>query len=321
MTLRPTLALITTGGTIAGEGGSATATTGYYIGRDGADRLLRGVPEVADLARLRIMRPFSLDSRDLTPRHWFRLARLVRAQLDDPEVAGVVITHGTDTLEETAFFLHLTLTSDKPVVMTAAMRPASALSADGPMNLYQAVAVAVTPAARGLGVLVVAADRIYGARSVTKRHTQAPDAIDAIERAPLGWANPPRLAFSPADASHGALPFCRITPKLPRVEILFVAAGSDPRLVGASDADALILALPGNGSLPKAWQAEVRRAVRRGVHVVRASRTGAGPVSADAMDARLGCIPAGWLTPVKARVVMLLALTLGDAAAFRRLSA
>jgi L-asparaginase len=324
----PRIAVIATGGTIAGVSAAESDTTGYQAGALPITQLLAGVPQLGALADVVAEQPFSEDSKDLTPEHWLILARRVQARLDEPAIDAVVITHGTDTLEETAFFLHLVLTSDKPVVMTAAMRPATALSADGPMNLYQALSVAATPAARGRGVLVVVADRIWSARDVAKRHTQAIDALGDTDSGPLGWAHPPRFSSGPDDRLAGRVPLATLPMdggvSLPHVEILFIAAGSAPELIAAACAQGargLVLALPGNGSVPQRLAPALEACRRQGVSVVRASRTGAGPVApaSDALAGPLLC--AGQLSPAKARIALMLALARGRLELFEEIAA
>jgi L-asparaginase len=179
------------------------------------------------------------------------LARRVQARLDESAIDAVVITHGTDTLEETAFFLHLVLTSDKPVVMTAAMRPATALSADGPMNLYQALSVAATPAARGRGVLVVVADRIWSARDVAKRHTQAIDALGDTDSGPLGWAHPLRFSSGRGKPPAGYLATLQMDGKASLASRFCSSRRAPPDLIAAACAFAAdVIALPGSGGVP-----------------------------------------------------------------------
>jgi L-asparaginase len=324
----PRIAVIATGGTIAGVSTAESDTTGYQAGALPITQLLAGVPQLGTLADVVAEQPFSEDSKDLTPEHWLILARRVQARFDEPTIDAVVITHGTDTLEETAFFLHLVLTSDKPVVMTAAMRPATALSADGPMNLYQALLVAATPAARGRGVLVVVADRIWSARDVAKRHTQAMDALGDTDSGPLGWAHPPRFSSGPDSRLAGRVPLATLQmdgeASLPHVEILFIAAGSSPELVTAAcalGASGLVLALPGNGSVPQRLAPALEACRRQGVTVVRASRTGAGAVAplSDALAGPLLC--AGQLSPAKARIALMLALARGRLELFEEIAA
>ena len=295
---KPRIHLITTGGTIAGTSASATDTTDYRAGSLTAEQLLASVPALTDIAEIDVENLYSIDSKDMTPEHWLGLARATQTALERDDVDGVVITHGTDTLEESAFFLDLVLQSEKPVVFTCAMRPATALSPDGPMNLFGAVSVAAHPEAAGLGVLVVANDRIHAAREVTKAHTQAVDAFISADTGPIGWARPPAITRRPVCAADQAVGLDSFD-VLARVDILTVAAGSSPDLLQACvDAGALgvVLALPGNASLPQAWRPHVETARAAGCIVRCVSRTGAGPLSdspttpASAIKARVALI-------------------------------
>ena len=304
----PRILLIATGGTIAGSASDATATTGYFAGSLSATALLEAVPELFTRAHFSLSQPFSLDSRDMGPGHWLQLAREVGLACANPAIDGVVITHGTDTLEETAFFLDRVLAPGKPVVMTCAMRPATAHSADGPLNLLQAVAVAGSAEAAGLGVLVVVNERIHAANGLAKRHTQAVEAFDR-SGAVLGWANPLRFDLWPRAITRRPEMLDTLG-NLPRVDVLWVGAGSDPNLLAAAvahGARALVLALPGNGSIPAAWLSGVGMALAKGIPVVRASRVGEGCVTPDALD-QPSLIPAGTLSPQQARVALMLAL-------------
>lgn len=322
MSRKPVIALVATGGTIAGRADSATDTTAYTAGALSAADLLAAVPGLGEIAGLRAETLFSIDSKDMDPAHWLTLARRVQALVDMPEVDGVVVTHGTDTLEETAFFLHLTVATDKPVVFTAAMRPATALSADGPMNLYGAVQVAGAATFRGLGTLVVMNDRVYGARYVAKQHTRAVDAFGAVDGEPLGWANPPTLTRRPARADHGDVALAAIGEHWPpAVEILYIAAGASPALLAACRQlgfDGAVLALPGNGSVPERWAAEIDAALAAGFPLVRASRVPGGMVSGNGGFQGLPC--ADGLSPLKARVALMASIALADPALFVRIA-
>lgn len=323
MSRKPVIALVATGGTIAGRSDSAADTTAYTAGALGADELVAAVPGLADIAELHAETLFRIDSKDMTPTHWLALAQRVQVLADEPGIDGIVVTHGTDTLEESAFFLHLTLTTDKPVVFTAAMRPATALSADGPMNLYAAVRVAGAPTFRGLGTLVVMNDRVYSARHVAKQHTRAVDAFGASDGEPLGWASPPTLARRPAHPEHGEVPLATLATAAwaPAVDILYIGAGCSPALLAASrhsGAAGAVLALPGNGSVPEAWRGEIETALAAGFLLVRASRVPAGAVSPH--DGLPGLLCADGLSPIKARVALMLALAQGDPAVFVRIA-
>ena len=320
----PTLALIATGGTIAGAAASATDTTGYTAGALGADALLAAVPQLTAVARIRAEQPFSLDSKDMAPTHWLALGRRAQALLDDPAIDGIVITHGTDTLEETAAFLALTLASAKPVVLTAAMRPATALSADGPMNLYSAACVAAHPDSAGRGTLVSFGDAIHPALGVRKRETHRLDAFGGASAGAIGRTDPLRYFAPPPVRTRPPIPLHPGLDELPRVDVLYIGAGTPPGLIDLMIADGargLILALPGNGSVPAAWDAPIADAVARGIPVIRASRVGIGPVGRKALDERLGTHPAGELPASQARVALMLALACGDVTALDRLLA
>lgn len=316
----PHLILIATGGTIAGAAASSATTTGYRAGALDVSELLAALPPLAELASIECERLFALDSKDMGPPHWLALARAVEAARSRPDCDGVVITHGTDTLEESAFFLDLVLAPGKPVVLTAAMRPATALSADGPMNLLQACTVASDPAARGRGVLVVAADRIHAARWLAKADTHSLLALDAPGRCALGHALPVRFELPPFPATAPALPLQALDGRddLPAVEVFYVGAGSAPALLAQAPALGLagaVLAFPGNGSVPDAWLAAIRAAHAAGLALVRASRVARGGVSPlpaeHPLADTLRC--AGPLDAAKARVALMLALTAGGA--------
>ena len=318
----PTLALIATGGTIAGAAASATDTTGYTAGTLGADALLAAVPQLGEIGAIRAEQPFNLDSKDMGPAHWLQLGRRAQALLDAPDIDGLIITHGTDTLEETAAYLHLTLATRKAVVLTAAMRPATALSADGPMNLYNATCVAAHPDSAGRGVLVSIGDAIFSAWGVRKRYTHRLDAFAGGPGGAIGQHAPIRF-FAPAQSSTAsAIAIPAGLTELPRVDILHVAAGSPPDLLDAvlaAGACGIVLALPGNGSLPASWENAVMQTAAKGVPIVRASRAGAGPVGPKARDAIWGTCPAGDLPPSQARVALMLALACGDVTTLARL--
>src|SRR5262245_59541092 len=165
---RPNLPLVwvlATGGTISGRGATSTSLTDYRAGSVLGEELIKGVPEIAQIARVKVEQIANVSSTDITIANWLTMAkRIDEIYRTDPTVAGVVVTHGTNTLEETAYFLNLTVRHDRPVVVVGSMRPGSAISADGPLNLLNAVRVAVTPDAKGKGVLVVLNDEINGAR-------------------------------------------------------------------------------------------------------------------------------------------------------------
>ena len=308
----PRLLLVGTGGTIAGRAADATDTSRYQAGALDASALLEALPEAAAIAEIETAALFALDSKDITPEHWLMLAARLRERLADPTLDGIVITHGTDTLEETAFFLDLTLPRVKPVVLTAAMRPATARSADGPMNLLQALATAGRPELAAAGVLVAASDRIWAASAISKRHTHAPDALGAWEDGPLGHALGLDIRVSRFAATEpsfaGALP-----DRLPRVDVLTGYAGAPSDAIDQSPAAALVLALAGHGSVPEAWLPALARARDRGVLIIRASRVPSGGVMRNANfdDDAHGTLAAGPHSAWQARIIAMLALASG----------
>lgn len=307
--------MLTTGGTISSSAGRRSATTGYALADGGPAALLRAVPELADAAEIEAEAFCAVASPDMTPSLMLRLAQRLSTVLARPDVDGAVITHGTDTLEETAWLLHLALRTDKPVVLTGAMRPASALGADGPMNLLAAVRVAADPVARGRGVLVVANDRIHGARLVRKAHATAPDAFRGGEVGLLAAGKPVftarmdgrHTAWSQFDAAAIA--------SLPPVEIWLAYPGASPAPIAGyrtGGAAGLVVACTGNGSLSEPVREAVDAEIMAGLPVIRASRTLEGEVC----WAGLPGIPGGLHTPQKARLLLSLALTqTSDAAA------
>jgi len=315
----PRIALIATGGTIAGTAGSATDTAGYTAGQLGADDLLAAVPQISALAQVRAEQLFNIDSKDMGPAHWLILLRRVQALVDDPGVDGVVITHGTDTLEETAYFLHITLATTKPVVMTAAMRPATALSADGPLNLYQAVQLACRPAAGRAGVLAVLGDRILPALHISKRHPSAVDAFASADALTIHATDFQLQSLAPYRYSRVALPDS--VQALPPVELLTVSAGSSPALASAltralrrasllTGSAGLVLGLPGNASLPESWEVAILDELPHSMPVVLASRCGAG-VTAHRTDLPGNWLQTSTLDPLKARVRLIVGLGAG----------
>lgn len=322
----PRIAVLATGGTIAGAAPDAANTAGYQAGVVGVDQLLAAVPALSSVARIQAEQLASIDSKDMAPALWTTLAERVNALLASADVDGIVITHGTDTLEETAYLLHLTVKSAKPVVLTAAMRPSSALSADGPLNLLNAVTVAASEKAHGQGVLLAFNNRIHSARDVVKTSTYAVDAFQSPEIGALGWVQDGRVEFqrSVVRAHTMATPFAVGAP-WPQVEILASYAGVSRLAVDAlvaAGVRGLVVAGTGNGSIHATLQQALAEAAARGVAVVRSSRVGSGHVMRNgaAPDDAMGFVSAGTLNPYKARVLLMLALASGatDSAALQR---
>ena len=310
------LLVLATGGTIAGAGADATQINHYDTGAFGVDALLKAVPAVQSLAQLQLEQIANVDSADLQFSHWCRLVERIRAAFaEDPELAGVVITHGTNTLEETAWLLQLLIDDPRPVVLVGAMRPATALSADGPLNLYQAIKVAVSPEARSHGVLVVVDGQIHGAKAVTKIATQGVSAFASPDSGPLGWVDDAGVHL--ATAQQGLpkpLAQIQLPNHWPRVAIVYGCVEPSADWITAlleAGVQGLVFTGTGAGQLSelersalKAWDGPLPL-------MLRSNRCGSGPVYGDADQAQLGLLPASCLNPQKARVLLLLALMAG----------
>ncbi len=323
-----TLLVLGTGGTIAGAAADPTQTLGYRSGAMPVGRLLDGVPGLDRIAALRTRQPLSIGSEHMRASHWQLIWRKVRDAVKDTAIDGVVIAHGTDTLEETAFFLDLVTPRGKPVVLTGAMRPATAASADGPANLLAACSFAVDDGARGRGVLVAFNDVALAAAHATKVHTLRTDAFAARDAAPLGdfvsgavrWRLPAPADSDAATAPRQALAALEPTDALPRVAIVWQHVDCDEAVVAwhvSRGARGIVLAGTGNGTMPDAMRAALAAASRDGCLVVRASRVFQGPVIRNAQpepadrDDALGFIAAGGIAPLKARVLLQCCLLAG----------
>ncbi|MBR1805720.1 MAG: asparaginase [Selenomonadaceae bacterium] len=307
--------ILATGGTIAGRSEFSTATTGYKSGAISIDDLIDAVPQVKNFANVTGEQICSIDSKDMTDDVWLKLATRIN-QLFTGDVDGIVVTHGTDTLEETAYFLNLTVHSSKPVILTAAMRPATAISADGAMNLLNAVRVAASPASVGKGVLVALNDEINAAREVTKTNTITVSTFKSPELGLLGYVNAGTPEFyrtsTRRHTSNSEFSVDGLT-KLPRVKIIYGHAGDDELFVDAAinaAVDGIIYAGTGNGSVHVNAEKALARAVANGIVVVRSSRVGNGtviPAEQSYIDNHF--LDGDNLSPQKARILLQLALT------------
>ncbi|WP_018152859.1 asparaginase [Leeia oryzae] len=309
----PTIALIATGGTIAGQAANANEAVRYQPGALDVSALLSAVPGLDALATLQAEQLYAIDSAHITAAHWQQLSCRVQQLLDDDTVDGVVILHGTDTMEETAWYLHLTVSSDKPVVLTGAMRPATALSADGPMNLYHAVSAAAQKASRSRGVLVVFGDAILSARGLQKRDA-VPAAFDADRYGRLGMIAGADVFYyqQPARQHGGLMPS---SAELPQVGLLYAYADMPAALIfaAAEGVKGLVLAGLGNGNLRPDWLEAVSGLIARGVVVARASRVPNGTVVHNRTyeDDVLGLVSCDNHTPPQARLLLMLGLAKG----------
>ncbi|MDX3905412.1 MAG: asparaginase [Pigmentiphaga sp.] len=306
----PRIRIVATGGTIAGAGSRPQSTQVYASGALDVKDLCAAVPGLNELAQVETEQFAALDSKNATPAFWRALAVRLQELLDSEAVDGLVVTHGTDTLEETAYYLHLVLKTRKPVVLVGAMRPATALSPDGPLNLFNAVTVAAAAEAADRGVLIAFNHGIFGARDATKVNANRPDAFAAPNGGPLGLVQDGCVSWlARPDRMHThATRFSCDTP-LPPVEVLVGYAGASAALidaVGACGARGLIWAGTGNGSASKEALAALDRLRAAGLAVVRTTRTGSGCIPAGQ-----GMVGAGTLSPWKARVLTMLALGAG----------
>jgi L-asparaginase len=313
---KPRIVIVATGGTIAGAAESTTAA-GYQSGAVAVDVLIAAVPQMKSFADVRGLQVASVGSQDMNDEIWVKLAVEVNRLLAQPDVDGVTITHGTDTMEETAYFLNLVVKSDKPVVLTGSMRPSTSLSADGPLNIYNAVGVASDPRAKGRGVLVVANDDIHSARAVVKQHTTDVQTFASPEVGLIGVClfDDREFARSPARAHTTMTPF-RVAPgqALPRVDVIYAHAGMSPDLIDAAVANGakgLVIAGVGDGNMTTQALEAVKRAIAKGVVVVRSTRVGEGIVrrNIEVNDDEIGTIVSKELNPSKARVLLKVALT------------
>ncbi|WP_048438727.1 asparaginase [Caenimonas sp. SL110] len=306
------IVVLATGGTLAGTSATAGDNVGYSAAQLGIAEILGRIPQLKDTP-LVSEQVAQVDSKDMTWAIWSTLAQRCSHWLSQPDVAGVVITHGTDTLEETAFFLHCVLAASKPVVLTCAMRPATSLAADGPQNIVDAIAVANTPGARG--VVAVCAGTIHGAVDVTKQHTYRLDAFSSGDAGPIGVVQEGVVRASrawPQSASNAALAFAKVvaapTDGWPLVEIVMSHAGASGTVVDALLAQrvsGIVVAATGNGTIHHDLEAALLRAQAAGVRIVRSTRVACGRVIPHPGD----LFPdSGGLSPVKARIAMLLDL-------------
>ncbi len=308
----PNIVILATGGTIAGSAATVTQTTGYKAGALGVEKLISAVPEVKTLANVTGEQFANMASENMTGDVVLKLSQHVNELLARSDVDGVVVTHGTDTLEESAYFLQLTVKSDKPVVFAAAMRPATAISADGPMNLLEAVRVAGDKQSRGRGVLVVLNDRIGSARYITKSNASTLDTFRANEEGYLGVVIGNRVYYqNRIDKVHTTRSVfdVRGLSSLPKVDILYGYQDDPEYLYDAAishGVKGIVYAGMGAGSVSVRGEAGMRKAQQKGIVVVRSTRTGNGIVPPD--EALPGLVSDS-LNPAHARILLMLALT------------
>ncbi|TLD91569.1 asparaginase [Helicobacter magdeburgensis] len=318
-TAKPNVVILATGGTIAGAVDSSLQTTGYQAGVLSIESLLQSVPELASIANLESEQIANIDSADMSDEIWLKLAKRVNALLKSSQVDGVVITHGTDTMEESAFFLHLVAKSDKPIVFVGAMRPSTALSADGPKNLYNAISLAASPESKGKGVMVVMNDRIQSARYVSKTHTLNVNAFASPNAGDMGYILDGKAFFYTIPAKPHTLQSEFDVDKLdslPKVDILYSYANDNSQVAAQAlfnhGTKGLVIAGSGAGSIHKNHKDMLKKLIQNGLVVVQSSRVNSGLVIANEADSKLGFISSYDLNPQKARVLLMLALSKTD---------
>lgn len=311
----PNIVILATGGTIAGAGASSTGSA-YTSGQVKIEAMIDAVPNIRTLANLRGEQIANVGSQDMSVKVWLDLANRINTLLATDTVDGIVITHGTDTQEETAYFLTLTVKSDKPVVLTGSMRPSTALSADGPLNMYNAVAVAASKDAKGKGVMVVMNDEIHSAKDVKKMISTPVQTFQSPQEGMIGtvifgqilWFHTPsgRHTLNSEFSVDGVT-------ALPRVDIVYACADMSPDLIDImvkAGAKGIVIAGVGDGNMTAATLEAAKKATAAGIEVVRATRVpiGAVLINGEVVDKDYGTVSSDELNPQKARVLLMLAL-------------
>ena len=312
----PKVIILATGGTIAGAGASSDRA-GYTAGKIPIDQLVGSIPTVKKIADITGEQVASVGSQDMTVDIWKKLAVRINEIYAKKEADAIVVTHGTDTQEETAYFLDLVVPSQMPVVLTGSMRPSTAISADGPKNLYDAITVAIDPKSKGRGVLVSFNEGIFDGREVMKMSTTFTNAFGSPNTGPIGHAYDGKVEYY-ANATRERDPKSPVVieanTRLPRVDIVYMYADAPPDQIDmliSKKVDGIVIAGVGNGNFNKAYMDAVKRAVAAGVVVCRASRTPSGRVVLhdEINDDELGTIVSDDLNPQKARILLMLGLT------------
>lgn len=314
----PKVYILATGGTIAGSGSSATKSN-YSAGQVAIGTLLDAVPAINDVAYVEGEQVVNIGSQDMSNDVWLVLAKRVNELLAQTDVNGIVITHGTDTMEETAFFLSLVTNSNKPVVLVGAMRPSTAISADGPANLYNAVVTAASPASMGRGVLVCMNGKVYGAADVTKTNTTSVETFQSPNSGALGYIHNGEVRYFHPAAKLADAPYFNIAglKALPKVGIAYGYSnveGDVVKMMIKKDYKGIVYAGVGNGNIHKNVFPELEKARKDGIIVVRSSRvpTGATTLDAEVDDNKYEFVASWGLNPQKARILLMLALTKTD---------
>lgn len=311
----PNVVILATGGTIAGAAASG-AQSGYTSGQVNIDAMVNAIPEVKKIANIKGEQISNVGSQDISFEIMLKLAKRISELAAQKDNTGIVITHGTDTMEETAFFLNLVVKTDKPVVLVGSMRPSTAISADGPLNLYNGIAVAADPQAKGRGVLLVMNDWIQSAQTIVKVSTTSVQTFMSPLKGLIGttaygvseyYKYPTSLYGAKSEFSVDGVT------KLPRVDIVYADVDMPADLIDASvnlGAKGIVIAGVGNGNMTAAALEACARASKKGVIIVRSSRVATGNVgrNVEVNDDKLGLIASLDLNPQKSRILLMLAL-------------
>ena len=313
---KPDIHILATGGTIAGKG-TASNDTRYTAGQISVAQLIEAVPQINEIANITGEQIVNIGSQDMNDEVWLKLAERVNELLQDPETDGIVITHGTDTMEETAYFLSMTTGSDKPVVITGAMRASTAISADGPANIYNAVVAAADNGSAGMGVMVIMNGIIYNAKDVTKMNTLNVDAFQSPDAGAIGYIYNNKAIYNRKSSCSNAMFDIKGMEKLPKVGIVYGHSNIDPDMVGhmlKNGYQGIIYAGVGNGNIHKDIFPVLEKARKKGIQVVRSSRVPTGPTTLnnEVDDDAYQFIAAQHHNPQKARILLMLALTKTD---------
>lgn len=312
-----TVVILATGGTIAGAG-EAGKETGYTPGSISVESLIASVPGIEEIAPLVAQQVCNINSDDITSKLWIKIARTINAYATDPKVAGFVVLHGTDTMEETAYFLNLAVNTDKPVVITGSMRPATSISADGPMNLYQSVVVASNPEAQGKGVMGVFSDSIFSARSMQKISTFDVTAISAGPMGALGFCRNKEVFFYETSCKTHTkdsefISILEDTKELKPVAVVYFDADANPSIIdwAKANANGLVIAGAGAGEFSEQFITKLENVASEDFPVVISSRIGSGVITQDSVLVKKA-VAANDLPPQKAAILLRLALAKGD---------
>ena len=313
---KPKIRIIATGGTIAGVS-TTSASSAYTAGQVGIQTLLDAVPQILNLADISGEQLVNIGSQDMNDEVWLKLSKRVNELPNKEGYDGVVITHGTDTMEETAYFLNLTVKSDKPVILAGSMRPSNAISADGPANLYNAVAAAVSPNCKGMGVLCCMNNQLLDAKTVIKTHTIDCDTFEGGPSGIIGYVynGEAHLLQSPNNrhTKNSIFDVSKLE-ELPKVGIVYGYANASPLPMKAfvdAEFDGIVLAGVGDGNFYKDVFEVAVEAQKEGIQIVRSSRCPTGPtcLNSEVDDEKYHFVAALDLNPQKARVLLMLALT------------